>query len=143
MVTFTVIDQNGSPIMGAEVTMTSHCSPYGGQTVTGYTNADGQVQLATGCAYNGTFTYQVSAPGYNTVNGNGSLICNPYIGGGCHASVTVFLTFPTSGSGGLTPPQGAVCPLFPLGIPESPIYKFRVRLCAILKLRVGGRKRLL
>jgi len=141
MVTFTVIDQNGSPIMGAEVTMTSHCSPYGGQTVTGYTNADGQVQLATGCAYNGTFTYQVSAPGYNTVNGNGSLICNPYIGGGCHASVTVYLT--SLQSGGLTSPQGAVCPLFPLGISTSPIYRFRVQLCAALKTRVGGRKRLL
>jgi len=139
-VTFTVVDQNGSPIMGAEVIMTSHCSPYGGQTVNGYTNFDGQVQLATGCAYNGTFTYQVSAPGYSSVSGSGGLICNPYIGGGCHANVTVVLQ---SQSSGITPPQGAVCPLFPLGIPTSPIYKFRVNLCSALKLRIGGRKKLL
>lgn len=79
MTKYTVYDEStGFAVVGALVTQKSYCSyTYSypvtpNQVTTGTTDSSGDVTLQTGCALGGTFTYTVSAVGYETFSGSGS-----------------------------------------------------------------------
>jgi hypothetical protein len=96
----------GFAVVGAEVVQKSYCSGSltfstgPNQITSGVTDSSGEVTLQTGCALGGSFSYTVTAKGYETFSGSGSQ------GSFSVSSVTVELT-----PAGYNPPTQPTNPL--------------------------------
>jgi hypothetical protein len=106
--TYTVTDETGTLLAGAEVSQQNTKGWCGLNPVDGYTDSSGVVKLDDGCYTGATGTWTVSAPGYQSKSGTFNA---PWPGG---ANVSVALSSVASAPvDGLCPPgyvdQGGEC----------------------------------
>src|SRR5579875_922377 len=66
---FSVTDNQGNPIEGAEISIQINTGPCAGSKATGYTNASGAAAVDDGCYFPSTVAYTVSAIGFQPQSG--------------------------------------------------------------------------